>query len=132
MSSTFKWYTGRSEVATSKDIPQDARSIVEWWHTLLDVYVVEEPFPDPQTGAPMVDAQTGRAIVRRRWCLCLPELGEARLVELGRKYGADYVLTVRRPRLNLEIVYESPGGPYVIYRLPRRSGAVFHVGGADP
>ena len=31
---TFKWYAGRSEVVTWKDIPQDARSISEWWDRL--------------------------------------------------------------------------------------------------
>jgi hypothetical protein len=29
-SQTFKWYAGRAEVATWKDIPQDAQSVVEW------------------------------------------------------------------------------------------------------
>ncbi len=28
---TFKWYAGRAEFATWKDIPQDSRAIVEWW-----------------------------------------------------------------------------------------------------
>lgn len=27
---TFKWYAGRAELATRKDIPQDARGLVEW------------------------------------------------------------------------------------------------------
>ena len=29
-SQTFKWYAGRAELATWKDIPQDAQSVVEW------------------------------------------------------------------------------------------------------
>ena len=30
LAQTFKWYTGRAEVATWKNIPQDAKAIVEW------------------------------------------------------------------------------------------------------
>ncbi len=102
VSSTFKWYTGRSEVATWKDVPQDASSLVAWWEKLLDIYTVD----DPQTG--------------RRWCRSLAELGAERLTELGRKYRAEYVLTVRQPALDLEVVYQSRGEPYVIYRLPSK------------
>jgi len=35
---TFKWYAQRSEVASWKDIPQDAEGIVPWWRTLETVY----------------------------------------------------------------------------------------------
>lgn len=31
---TFKWYAQRSEVVSWKDVPQDARSLVEWWERL--------------------------------------------------------------------------------------------------
>jgi hypothetical protein len=42
-----------------------------------------------------------------------------RLIELGRKYGADYVITDAEPPLPLELV--SPPNPsYAVYRLPRR------------
>ncbi len=36
MAQTFKWYTGHSEVATWKDIPQDAQELVQWWARLQD------------------------------------------------------------------------------------------------
>jgi hypothetical protein len=97
MSQTFKWYAGRSEVVTWKDIPQDARSIVAWWHRLLDVHAT----PSPYGGY--------------RWHDSLAASGTARIRHLGRKYQADYVLTVRWPRLALPVVYENRG--YVIYRL---------------
>ncbi len=35
---TFKWYTGRSEVVSWKDIPQDAASIVRWWQLRESIY----------------------------------------------------------------------------------------------
>ena len=28
---TFKWYTGHSDVVKWKDVPQDAKTLVEWW-----------------------------------------------------------------------------------------------------
>ena len=98
MSRTFKWYAGRSEVVTCKDVPQDARSIVEWWRALHDVYATRSP-------------QGGY-----RWHNSLAEAGTERIKRVGSAYGADYVLTVRWPRLRLPVVYENYA--YVIYRLP--------------
>ncbi len=45
-SSTFKWYAGRAEVVNWKEIPQDARSIVEWWDRLQTVYGTGIDLPD--------------------------------------------------------------------------------------
>jgi len=97
VSQTFKWYAGRSEVVTWKDIPQDARSIVRWWDELHDMYAAGSP-------------ERGY-----RWRDSLAELGSLRLRQLGEKYEADYVLTVRRPPLRLPVVYQNE--LYVIYRL---------------
>ena len=38
LAQTFKWYTGHSDVATWKDVPQDAKSIVQWWDRIQDIY----------------------------------------------------------------------------------------------
>lgn len=35
---TFKWFAQRAELASWKDIPQDAESIIEWWRRLEEVY----------------------------------------------------------------------------------------------
>jgi len=100
-SQTFKWYAGRSEVLTWKDVPQDARSIVEWWEALHAIYAT----PSPYGGY--------------RWHNSLAESlafkGPERMRQLAQTYQADYVLTVRWPRLPLPVVYENRG--YVIYRL---------------
>src|SRR3990172_8878289 len=100
MAQTFKWYAGRSEVVTWKDVPQDARSIVEGWDELHDIYAVG----DPQRGY--------------RWHNSLAELGPERLKQLGAKYGADYALTVRWPPVGLPVVYENE--LYAIYRMDDR------------
>lgn len=68
---TFRWYSGRGEVVTRKDLPQDALSIVEWWQRLSDIYGPEDALPADS----------------------LASLGAERLQALGRKYGADYVVT---------------------------------------
>ena len=98
MSRTFKWYARRSEVVTWKDVPQDARSIVEWWQALHAVYATRSP-------------RGGY-----RWNNSLAEAGTERIKLAGGTYRADYVLTVRWPRLHLPVVYENYS--YVIYRLP--------------
>jgi hypothetical protein len=74
------------------------RSIVEWWDTLHAVYAARTP-------------RGGY-----RWHNSLAEAGTERIKLAGRTYDADYVLTVRWPRLGLPVVYENRS--YVIYRLP--------------
>jgi len=74
MNQTFKWRTGRSEVVTHKDIPQDARGIVAWWKRMNDVYPLYR--------------REGR-LVRHSpaW------LDAAELLEAVERYQVDYILT---------------------------------------
>jgi hypothetical protein len=108
LAQTFKWYTGRAEVVTWKDIPQDAQSIVEWWRRLEDVH-------GPRSDDP--------AAV---WFQPLALQGARRLRELGVKYHAGYVVTDapgkklpegpgRVPRLELPAVYRNSA--YIVYQL---------------
>jgi hypothetical protein len=95
---TFKWYSGHPSVVDWKDVPQDAGSLVEWWHRMEEIYSTGLRSPDP------------------RWHESLAELGADRLKELGEKYHADYVLTpCTDPPLPLEVVYDNH--TYIIYRL---------------
>jgi len=94
MSHTFKWYTGRAEVANWKEIPQDAVAIVEWWQRIEEVYVVGRRRPEDES---------------------LADLGAERLQELGARYEARYVVTVTQPRLDLPVLYENQ--TYIVYRL---------------
>jgi hypothetical protein len=102
MQQTFKWYAGRSEVCSYKDIPQDAASLVEWWECFRELY------PRPVNWA-------GLAIH-----------GEEGLRELGEKYDADYVVIdrtrSRRPLLLPRVYPASPASSstYEVYRLPSR------------
>ncbi|MEE8450800.1 MAG: DUF6798 domain-containing protein, partial [Thermoguttaceae bacterium] len=103
MAQTFKWYTGRGEVANWKEVPQDAEAIKEWWARISDLHA------------------TGSNDPTEYWRPSLVELGAGRLQELGAKYEADYVLTFSRPRLPLPIVYPVDGlhrnRTYVVYKL---------------
>ena len=98
---TFKWYAGRSEVCSWKDVPQDAVEVVRWWQRYQDLYP--------------------RRVVR--WGLAAH--GEPRLRELGEKYDADYVVLDRyltRRLLTFPRVYPSGFSPepsaYEVYRIP--------------
>lgn len=94
---TFKWYAERSEVANWKETPQDAAAIVEWWQRMQSIYRRTE----------------GGG---RQWPVAeLAELSTERVLELGRMYDAQFVLTVREPELALERAYEN--NSYVVYRL---------------
>jgi len=70
---TFKWHTGRGEVAAWKDMPQDAASVVEWSRRLVDAYPL--------------DAE--RKLIP--W-------STEKIMELHQHYGFRYVLIDRRVR----------------------------------
>lgn len=100
---TFKWYAERAEVATWKDIPQDARSIVEWYNRLETLYPSDPPIQD------------------------LIDHSDEELVRLARLYRAEYIVLdhSRRPRkVKLPQIYPEFGaapGLFAIYRVPPES-----------
>ena len=73
MRRTFKWYTGRSDVATWKDVPQDAKSLLEWWQRIQDIYATcATDFPEgPRWYEPLdrrrhqADSRIGGEVSRR-------------------------------------------------------------------
>ncbi|MEX0712561.1 MAG: DUF6798 domain-containing protein [Pirellulales bacterium] len=97
LAQTFKWYAARSEVVSWKDVPQDARAIVEWWRRLNDIHGLHD------------------RVGGQRWHDSLAELSEQRLRRLGRTYRAGYLLTESRPRLDLPRLYHNAS--YAIYRV---------------
>jgi hypothetical protein len=98
LTQTLKWYTGRSDVATWKDVPQNAGAIVEWWTRIEDLYATGQPPPAP------------------RWYDPITLRGAKQLRRLGAKYGADYLITrTTNPPLDLTMIYRNRS--YAIYRL---------------
>ncbi len=106
-SHTFKWYTGRPEVVTYKDVPQDAATMLEWnerYHTVYQIGLFEDG--------------------SKRWARSLSHLGAARLRELGELYDADFALSQdvlnrfgqpRRQAHGLPILHRE--GRYTLYDL---------------
>ncbi len=94
---TFQWYTGRSEVASWKNIPQDANSIVEWWDRLDGMY------------------GTGSCNPEERWRCSLTRLEPEQIMALGKRYDAGYLLTSTYPPLGLKMLYHNY--LYAVYRL---------------
>jgi hypothetical protein len=98
MNQSFKWRTGRAEVATRKDLPQDASSIVEWSNRLHNIYYHDvDGLPVP------VDS--------------IADLGIEHLAAVAKQYGVDYVIASRDPPLPLPAQYAN--NSYVIYRIQR-------------
>jgi hypothetical protein len=97
---TFKWDAQRAEVLSIKDIPQDARGVVQWRQRRSEIY------------SPPVNLYG------------LAALSDAEIVRLANKYGASYVILEvgRYPRLpNLPRVYPPPGSwneTFSVYRIP--------------
>lgn len=102
MQQTFKWHAGRAEVATYKDMPQDAAAVVAWWRRLEDVHA------------------TGNE-VGPKWYRSLAWQGDERVLRLARKYEATYVLTRARPELALPRVYQN--NTYAVYQIPAETNA---------
>jgi hypothetical protein len=93
---TFKWRAGRPEVVNRKDLPQDARSIVEWHRRIQGIYyatIEGELQPLDSLGV----------------------LGSKRVRDIARQYGAAYVIMDRGQLLQLPIAYIND--EYVIYRI---------------
>jgi hypothetical protein len=98
MSQTFKWYAQRSEAGDWKEVPQDARGLVEWWRRMQDFHATGSPIP------------------RERWFDSLDLAGAPRLRRLAVQYKIDYILTtVSDPPLPLPVAYTNK--TYVIYRM---------------
>jgi hypothetical protein len=96
MNQSFKWRTGRPEVVSRKDIPQDAGGIVEWHERLHNIYYhVVDGLPVP------VDS--------------VADLGVEHTAAMAQKYSADYVIANRDPPLKLPMEYAN--NTYVVYRI---------------
>lgn len=104
MAQTFTWYAGRGQVVSWKDLPQDAAAVVRWWRRLEDIYAM--PHPEFQ----------------RHWRESLAETSPRRLRQLGRKYGASYLIVEAEPALALPRCYAN--GSYAVYRLHAVAEAV--------
>lgn len=70
---TFKWYAGRAEVVSWKDIPQDSNGILDWSQRLIELY-------EPQ----------------RRYENGLMSYSDEQLRLFAKKYGADYLMVPQR------------------------------------
>jgi hypothetical protein len=114
---TFKWYAGRAEAVTWKDVPQDARGLIEWKKRMDDVH--------PREAA---HRQHG-----------LAAFDDLTLVGRAQKYGARYIVIDRRRggrQIGLPRVYPQLGdenSSFEVYRVPESMPvpeAVFPVPGA--
>ena len=100
MSQTFKWYARRSEAGTWKEVPQNARGIVQWYGRMNEFY------------------GTGRSEPSLRWYNALEQLGARSSAALAAKEHFQYVLTTVSSTLlsgPLEPIHWNP--TYVIYRV---------------
>lgn len=95
---TFKWYAERAEVVNWKDIPQDAKTLIEW--------------------ATRINAVFPRELKREH-----PPLDSSSLQQLAQTYHADYLVIDRRRASNdlaLPQVYpasQQENRTFAIYRL---------------
>lgn len=77
---TFKWFAHRAEVASWKDVPQDAEAMIEWNRRISDLY-------EPQ----------------KRFDAGLLAFSDEELFRLSELYDADYLVL---PQRNLDMAFE--------------------------
>lgn len=101
---TFKWYAGRAEIVSWKDVPQDARGLTAWRAAVHEIYPRS---PKHQRAD-------------------LAAFSDSELVSLGNKYGASYAIIDRTRSsraINLPRVYPMTREEqtlFEVYRLPKR------------
>lgn len=100
-SQSFKWYAGRADLVTWKDVPQNATDLVTWQKRLFDVH--------RYTNA------DGEQVNYRS----LAHQGTARIRQLAAKHQLDYVLTREYPPLSLPVAYANTS--YTIYDISSAS-----------
>lgn len=101
VSSSFKWYAGRPEVVTGKDVPQNSAAIVEWWDRVKRLHA------GPGNSVPI------------DWNKSLSKLGAARLNQLGGEFGAQFAIVVLDDDLPLlPGSAEYQNASYAVYKLP--------------
>ncbi len=102
LNQSFKWRTGRAEVVTRKDMPQDAASIVEWHRRYHHIYYegtgANESAPPPSLGT----------------------IGTQRVRQLAHEYGAKYIISGWNKPLWLPVLYPNvqyANEEYIVYRV---------------
>jgi hypothetical protein len=105
---TFKWYAGRSEVFSRKDIPQDARGIVEWDQRYHDIFRTKSEVPGS------------------RWRRSLATIDIETLRELADKYDFRYVVvdrTVIDPKgYHPHVIPVAENDSFTVFRLRDATG----------
>ncbi len=102
-SSTFKWYAGRNDLVTWKDVPQDANSLLIWRDRYQNVFAYTDQFGE------------------RQLYYSLAEQGTERIQKLAEKYGVDYVVTKEYPPLFLPVAFTNES--FTIYATSPTSKA---------
>lgn len=96
---SFTWRTGRREVVSWKNSPQDAASLVEWRRRIVDCF-----------------SRTGSLAEMER---STAALGPDRVGEMAARYGADHVIVPLDTAIPVTVpgdrLYEN--GTYAVYRL---------------
>ena len=95
-SGTFKWYARRAEVVNWKEVPQDARSILEWRRRLVDLYA------------------SGSDDSTQAWFFSMADHTPEEVRALARRYGARYLIMCSLP-LVFPKLYDNE--VYAVYQI---------------
>ncbi|MDR1480244.1 MAG: hypothetical protein LBJ00_15010 [Planctomycetaceae bacterium] len=111
---TFKWYANRSNVAVWKEVPQDAKSLIQW------AISIDELFGEVD------DSGQGKRLLINRiskkpFSQMLLKKSPKEMQRLQEKYSFDYILAPTNPNLSkrfgFKIIYKN--SEYCVYEVNR-------------
>jgi len=124
LAQSFRWYAGRSQVVSHKDIPQDARGIVEWRDRIDAIYGYDRVNDEGEPVRGIVGSLADRERIdaelepTEEQKQAMPYLiSDERLLGAARKYDADYIVIQAERELPLERVFANEN--FAVYRIGR-------------
>ncbi|MDR2172467.1 MAG: hypothetical protein LBP59_20180 [Planctomycetaceae bacterium] len=107
---TFKWHANRSNIAVWKEVPQDAKSLIQWAASIEELYANEKN----KNAKLLIDK-----ISKQSFAQMLSQKKPNEIQNLQKKYHFNYILAPTYPNLNKRfgwnIVYKN--SEYCVYKI---------------
>ncbi|MDR2346323.1 MAG: GNAT family N-acetyltransferase [Planctomycetaceae bacterium] len=122
---TFKWYANRSNVAVWKEVPQDAKSLIQWAESIEELYGISKRMSNSESH----NGRNGKnselilnKISKKPFAQMLSQKTPEEMRVLQEKYKFNYILAPLLPdiskRFGYKIVYKN--SEYCVYKVENK------------
>jgi hypothetical protein len=129
---TFKWYANRSNVTVWKEVPQDAKSIVQWAESIEELFGNSNGRKDDKKDNSSSSSKNNKTndrgmrsellinrMSKKPFSQMLSQTTPDNIRRLRKKYGFDYILAPANPdlskRFGFRVVYKN--SEYCVYKI---------------